>query len=144
MKKYLVLCISALLFTAATFAQSTAPRFGLTPGADNTSRVLTNTKVVLTDAAGADSAILSPRHSNVYVDITLLDSFTLKQPVVTGCFYGDQMIILLRAASGTPFLKFTGANWITAGKATLSTNLRGIICLQFDGAKWVEVSRVIQ
>ena len=133
-----------LLFTATIFAQSTAPRWGTTPNSDNTGRVMTNGKFTLTDAAGADSAAVFPRFSSTTYDITLLDSFTLKQPIVTQSYYGDVIILLCRAASGTPKLKFTGNKWQTAGTATLSTGLRAIIHLRFDGALWVEESRVVQ
>jgi hypothetical protein len=144
MKKYLLSTIIALLFSVAIFAQSTSPRFGTASNGDNTGRVLTYAKTLLTDATGADSVILFPRYYTTYYDVTLLDSFTLKQPNVTQSYYGDKIILVVHAPSGTPKLKFTGSNWITAGTATLGAGLRAIIELDFDGANWVEASRVVQ
>ena len=142
MKKIL---LAVLLFvTVGAIAQSTTPRFGTTAGRDNTYRLLTNGYVTLTDAAGADSSALTPKYFNNIYRIVLVDSFTLKQPVVTSSFAGDQITIIISAASGTPFLKFTGSNWITAGTATMTTRLRSVIKLVFDGAKWVETGRYTQ
>lgn len=128
----------------AISAQSTSPRFGTLKNQDNTGRVLNYKVVSVTDATGADSSTLSTNAYYTYVDITAVDSLTLKNPTVTNCYYGDYMVIIIHASSGTPFVKFYGANWLTAGKATLSTNKRAVITLVFDGAKWVEVSRTVQ
>ena len=143
MKKFLF----SLLIIATGFAanaQTTTPRFGTTADKDNTYRNLTNGYTALTDAAGADSSTLVPKYYNSMYTITLVDSFTLKSPTVTNCFLGDRLTLLLTAASGTPKLKFTGSNWLGAGTATLSTNLRSVIQFIFDGAKWVETGRYTQ
>lgn len=134
-----------LLFACVnTFAQSTSPRYGTAPNTDNTYRLMTNGFVALTDTVGADSVAIAPKYFNNVYKITLLDSFCLKQPVVTKCFAGDQLTLIATAASGTPKLKFNGSNWIGTGTATLSTGLRSVITFIFDGAKWVEKSRVTQ
>jgi hypothetical protein len=136
--------ICLLLLSAAGFSQSTTPRYGTSANQDNTGRILTYKYVSLTDAAGADSVIARPREYSTLYRVVLVDSFTFKQPVITSCYAGDYITIVASAASGTPKMKFTGSNWITAGTATLSTGLRAVIRLVFDGAKWVEVSRVVQ
>jgi len=143
MKKiFSLLFLMAIMLTG--LAQSTSPRFGITPNSDNTGRVLTYRYAAIVDVAGADTTIVKTRAYETIYKVTLLDSLTIGQPVVTLAAFGDKMTILLTAASGTPFLKFTGDKWINAGKATLSSKVRGVITLIFDGAKWVEVSRVIQ
>jgi len=140
--KKIVLLLTMVAITVGAMAQFTTPRVGT--GVKYDPRNLNYTFGTATDATGADSTTLAPNSYMHTVKITLLDSFTLKQPTVTKCYYGDQLQIICTAASGTPFLKFTGSNWITAGKATLSTGLRAVIVLVFDGAKWVERSRVVQ
>lgn len=144
MKKILVLFTIAIVFTQACIAQSSSPRFGTAPNQDNTGRVLNYVYRTATDATAADSIVINANAWETVYNITLKDSFTLKQPLVTHCFFGDQLVLVCSAPSGTPFLKFTGSLWVTTGKATLSTGLRAIIKLRFDGAKWVEESRVVQ
>jgi hypothetical protein len=145
MRKRLYLIVTSLLFlSVAGFSQSTSPRYGTTANQDNTGRILTYKYVSLTDATGADSVVARPREYETTYRVTLVDSFTFKQPVITSCYAGDYIVIIASAASGTPKLKFTGSNWITAGTATLSTGLRAVIKLVFDGAKWVEAGRVVQ
>ena len=143
-KRIYIALVACLLFATAGFSQSTTPRYGTTPNQDNTGRILTFRFVTLTDAAGADSVVARPRDYETTYRVTLVDSFTFKQPVITSCYAGDYVTIIASAASGTPKLKFIGSNWITAGSATLSTGLRAVIRLVFDGSKWVEVSRVVQ
>lgn len=143
-KRIYVLFASLLLITASAFSQSTTPRYGTTANQDNTGRALTWKWVTATDATGADSIVARPRDYQTTYRVVLVDSFTFKQPVITGCYAGDYLTIIASAASGTPKLKFTGSNWITAGTATLSTGLRAVIRLVFDGSKWVEASRVVQ
>ena len=127
----------------AVNAQSTSPRFGTTPNNDNTGRVLTYKYKALTDAAGADSALLTPSAWKTVVRLTMLDSFYMKSPTVTASYAGDQVQIVASGASGTK-IKFAGTNWISAGTATLSSGGRAVISFVFDGAKFVEASRVVQ
>ena len=143
MKKiFSILFLMALMLTA--IAQSTSPRFGTLKNQDNTGRILTYGYVGVTDAAGNDSYVVKPNAYETIYKVTLIDSLTFTQPTVTKCSLGDKMTIILNAASGTPKLKFSGDVWINAGTAKLSTKVRGVLVMIFDGAKWVEVSRVIQ
>lgn len=145
MRNRICLILTSFLFISAIgYSQTTTPRYGTGANQDNTGRALTWRWATATDAAGADSIVARPRDYQTTYRVTLVDSFTFKQPVVTACYAGDYITIIASAASGTPKLKFTGSNWITAGTATLSTGLRAVIRLVFDGAKWVEVSRVVQ
>lgn len=134
----------AVLISTAVNAQSTTGRFGSgATNQDNTGRVLTYKKVSLTDATGADSTIAKPNAFETYYNVAMTDSFTFKQPVVTTSYYGDHIVIVASGASGTK-VKFTGSLWVTAGVATLSTGGRAILVYLFDGAKYVEESRVVQ
>lgn len=143
MKKILSFLFCLTLLVGA-FAQSTMPRYGTLKNQDNTGRVLNYKYAAFTDATGSDSVVVNPSAWTTIYVITLKDSFTLKQPIVTSSYLGDNIELICTATTGTPFLKFSGSNWITAGTATLSTGLRAVITLVFDGAKWVEKSRVVQ
>lgn len=144
MKKFL----SIILLIAVAFqveAQSTSPRFGTTKNADNTGRSLTYGYQTFNDVAGADSVTVTPNFFLSTYRINLLDSLTIRNAVVTRSYAGDHIRFIISAASGSPFLKFTGANWISQGTATLSSaNKRAIIQFVFDGVRWVEFSRLIQ
>ncbi|MEI8111172.1 MAG: hypothetical protein WCH59_09305 [Chitinophagia bacterium] len=134
-----------MAFAFAVNAQSTSPRFGTKKNDDNTGRVVTYGYQTFADAAGADSITVTPNFFLSTYRVTLLDSLTVRNAVVTRSFAGDQIRFVVSAASGSPFIKFTGANWLTTGTATLSgTNKRAVIQFIFDGVRWVEMSRVVQ
>lgn len=142
MKKILSIFLFIVVAVGA-MAQSTSPRFGTSPNSDNTGRALTYRYATLTDGTGADSVVLNTRAwENIYI-INLKDSLTLKTPITTRAYLGDQITLIATATTGTPKLKFAGSTWITQGEAELSTGLRAVIRLIFDGAKWVEVSRAV-
>lgn len=124
-------------------AQSTSPRFGTLKNQDNTGRVLNYAFVSVADAAGADSVVARPAAWETIYKVAVLDSITFKQPVVTNCYAGDIITIMATGTSGD-LIKFTGSNWVSAGTATLSSGLNAIIRFRFNGAKWVEESRVVQ
>jgi hypothetical protein len=141
MKK--ILFILAVFISANTFAQSTAPRWGNGANNDNTGRNVAFKYVTLTETAGTDSVTLNPNANFTFYRVALTDSFYFKSPVVTRSYAGDEITIIASGASGTK-LKFAGTNYITAGTATLSSLGRAVLTLVFDGAKWVEKSRVVQ
>ena len=145
--KKLLLFISLILIFVGAMAQSTAPRWGTLKNQDNTGRVITYKLLPIVDAVGTDSVIVKPNASQTLITVTLVDSLCLKQPVIAQCALGDKMTIIASAASGTPVIKFSGTNWKvsgTGGRAKLSTNLRAVIELVFDGSKWVESYRTVQ
>jgi hypothetical protein len=151
MKKYFLSAIIGLITAAAfilapTFAsaQTTVPRFGITKNNDNTGRVLNYKYTTVTDATGADSYVCVANAWTTIYRIVLTDGITFTNPTVTNCAAGDNLIIVASAASGTPALAFSGANWIGAGTMTMTTRLRGVIKFIFDGAKWVETGRYVQ
>jgi hypothetical protein len=138
-----ILLVLSVLFATVAFSQSTSPRWGTTAGRDNSYRGLQLKKITVTDEAGADSTTLAPSAYNTLVAVAVLDSFTFKSPTVTKCSQGDEMTLLCTGTSGDK-VKFTGTNWVSTGTATLSSGLKAIIRFIFDGAKWVEASRVVQ
>lgn len=142
MKNVLFLLVALVAFVAAN-AQSTTPRWGSGPNNDNTGRVLTWNYKTVTDAAGADSVTLVPGAYNTTVRVALTDSIFFKSPSVKQSFAADVLTIVASGSSGAK-VKFAGTNFISAGTATLSSLGRAVITFIFDGAKWVEQSRVVQ
>lgn len=146
--KKLIFIFTLVVFAIGANAQSTSPRFGTTAGSDNTGRVLTYKYQTVTDAVGSvDSTALNPNAWETIVRVVLNDTICFKNPVVTRSDAGDRLtIIASNSSAAVKRIKFSGSNWITAGTAstTASTNGRAVITFIFDGAKWVEKSRVVQ
>jgi hypothetical protein len=142
MKKLFALLFFVTL-TMASFAQSTTPRYGIAKNQDNTGNTITLGYKAITDATGADSVSIYPGFYQNNYRVTLVDSLCFKLGTLGGSYAGDNIKIIASGASGT-IVKFTGANFLTSGKATLSTNGRAVIDLVFDGAYWVEANRTIQ
>lgn len=146
--KNIILLISIFMIGLGASAQSTNPRFGTTAGADNTGRVLTYKYQTVTDASGSvDSSALNTSAWETIVRVSLVDTICFKNPVVTRCYAGDKLTIVgSNSTAAVKRIKFSGSNWITAGTAstTASTSGRAVISFIFDGAKWVEQSRVVQ
>lgn len=140
---FLLIAILAFTATNEAEAQSTSPRFGTLKNQDNTGRVLTYKLVAVADATGADSVTIAPNAFETIYRVTALDSLTFKSPVVRNSYLGDVVTIMVTGTSGD-LIKFTGSNWVSAGTATLSSGLNAIIRFRFNGAKWVEQSRVVQ
>ena len=138
-----IFLVAFVLFGLSVVAQVTTPRFGLSANGDQSSRMLNNAYTSVVDTAGADSTILTTTSYNNVVKVALLDSFTMKSPVVTKNFLGDNLVMIVSGTSGDK-LKFTGTNWVSTGTATLSSGVNAIIRFVFNGAKWVEASRVVQ
>jgi len=144
MKKILSFLI-CMTFVVISSAQSTSPRFGT--GVRYDTRNLNYSYQTKTDVASAtiDTFSVSPRAWETYYRLVLVDSVCAGNPVVTKSYAGDRITFILSAASGTPFMRFVGANWITAaGTVTMTTNLRSVVTFIFDGAKYVEEKRYTQ
>lgn len=146
--KKIIFLLSLIVLAFGVNAQSTSPRFGTTVGSDNTGRVLTYKYQTVTDAVGSvDSTVLNANAWETIVRVVLNDTICFKNPVVTRCDAGDRLtIIASNSSAAVKRIKFSGSNWITAGTAstTASTSGRAVITFIFDGAKWVEKSRVVQ
>lgn len=141
--KTVFILIAMAFITVGGFAQSTSPRYGTTPNSDNTGRALTYAYKNFTDVAAADTAKVIPGAYNTTYRVVLLDSLGLQITSVGSSYADDGITVIASGASGTK-IKFIGANFISAGAATLSTSGRAVVRFKFDGAKWVEASRVVQ
>lgn len=140
--KKLISILFLFAIVLATVAQSTSPRFGTLKNQDNTGRVLTYKVATLTDASGVDSVVIKPNAWYTIYSIALTDTLTLKQPIVTGSYFGDNIRIYISQASGAKRLKFTGSYWAADSAITLnSTHLNATIDFQWNGTKWKEVGR---
>lgn len=139
--------ISTLALLAIVFcvnAQSTTPRFGTAKNQDNTARVLTYAYISGTDGTGADTLKTVPSNFHTYYRISnVTDSTGISITSTSQSYAGDNITVIASGNSGG-FVKFIGSNWLSTGKATLSTNGRAVINFVFDGAKWVEAGRVVQ
>lgn len=146
MKKLILFLIFCIATIAASYAQSTSPRFGTAANQDNTGRVLTYNLVAVTDVAGSDTVYVQANAYNTYYKVASLDSVTFKIKSVTKACFGDKISILAQATSGSPKIKFYETNnlLLTAGTATMSSKRRIAITLWFDGAKWIEAGRIVQ
>jgi hypothetical protein len=138
-----ILTIICVLVAMAASAQSTSPRFGTAKNEDRTYRALYLTKTTLTDAAGNDTLSIKPNAFTAYYALAAVDSTTIKVGSTATSYYGDCIKLVVTGTSGK-IVKFIGTNLLTAGTATLSSNGRAVVCLVFDGTKWVEQSRVVQ
>ena len=141
MKKIFSLILLLVGLVGIVSAQSTSPRFGTTKAQDNTGRTFTYKVSTLTDATGADTLVVTTNANVTFIKIACKDSLVLKQPTITKAYYGDKLTLILSSTTGTPKVLFTGSYWKSSGTATLSTGLRGVIELVFDGAYWVESNR---
>jgi hypothetical protein len=144
MKKYILLAILAVgMFTAN--AQTATPRYGTSKNQDATYRPLSLGYAAITDGTGNDSVTIAPTRYWTNYKVTLTDSISFANPTTTSSYFGDVLVLIASGTSGNK-LKFTTAatKFKTAGTATLSTGGRTIITFVFDGANWVESSRVTQ
>jgi hypothetical protein len=138
-----ILLIAFIFGSFVASAQSTAPRFGTTASRDNTFRTLSLAKTTLTEVAGNDTISMTPKNFQTYYNVTVLDSATFQIASTAYSYYGDKIDLVVTCTTGD-LVKFIGSNLLTAGTATASSNGRVIVGFVFDGAKWVETSRVAQ
>lgn len=142
-KKVIALISFSILIVASAFSQSTSPRYGTTPNSDNTGRVLTYNYKAYTDPAGTDTIkVLPVAYSNTY-RVTLTDSTRIEIRSAASSYADDIITVIASGASGSS-VNFIGNNFISAGRAALSSGGRAIVSFRFDGAKWVESCRVTQ
>lgn len=150
MKKYIFLILSIGLLISCAFAQSTTPRFGTTKNQDNTGRILTYKFVSTADATGADTVKLVPSawETLIIPSATIKDSLSYSLSSITNCYAGDIMICSFTNSSGSGHkIKFVGSNWqfgSSGSSITLTASKRANITFAFDGAAWVEISRIVQ
>lgn len=144
MKK--IICIALFAsFGLSAAAQYTTPRQGTGYRVDQRKNTSLS-YLTPTDGASAtiDTFAVTTNAKETIYRIVLVDSVCAGAPTLTNAYAGDEITFVLSAASGTPFLRFVGTNWVTAGTATMTTRLRSVIRFIFDGAKWVESGRYTQ
>jgi hypothetical protein len=143
--------ISILLFAfaiASVSAQYTTPRTGTGANNDNTFRAATFSYTAVTDAAGIDTVSYKLSAYSNRIKVTLTDTLAINLTPVTKCYYGDLLTISVANSSGAGALKLIGSNVETADGSSarlyVTSAKRANIVLFFDGAKWVEQSRLVQ
>jgi hypothetical protein len=154
-KLFALLFLAAFTFTVS--AQITAPRFGTTKNSDNTGRGLTYAVVTTTDVTSAtlDTILLAPNAFETLICMktgtvmtNLADSVCYKFSSTTGNYkLGDVAVFMISKGTGAGKIKFGGSQYIlsTASAAVaLAANKSLIMRFRWNGAKWIEESRVVQ
>lgn len=133
-------------------AQHTSPRYGTSPSSDATFRNQKLSFLEKTDAVGRDTIKIYPNSLVSNLDLTLRDTVCIYSSPVSA-YQGDELTINISNTSGSSHTVFlTGAvglptAWeVGSGTTTISltASKRAIIKFFFDGAVWLETSRVVQ
>lgn len=140
--KNLLFLLVFLAIGIVSNAQSTVPRYGITPGNDATGRVINYQYKSIVDAAGADTATVVGTSYDFNVKVALTDSLMLRASSVKGCAFGDNMTLIVSGASGK-FLKLSTTNMTSSGTVTLSSGGLATVHFKFNGSKWVETGRLV-
>lgn len=157
MKKISLLSI-LFAFAFGAVAQVTLPRFGTTKNSDNTGRVLTYAIITTTDVTSAtlDTILLAPSNYETLVCMktgtamtNLTDSVCYKfsSTSTSGYKLGDQVTFMISKGTGAGKIKFGGSVYVlsTASAAVaLAANKSLIMRFRWNGAKWIEETRVVQ
>jgi|ERR1700751_210320 len=149
MKKLFSIIAILGLFVLNTNAQSTTPRFGITPNADNTYRTLTNGYASVTTTTATAVLVQRPRHFNTIYKIGTLTHALTDSMYVTDAFVGDQVTFIFNADTLTAGRVVTFGNHIaSAGTLTVpnsksSHSGEATITFIFDGVRWTEKGRTI-
>jgi hypothetical protein len=147
MKKYMLFALCALMITCGAAAQSASPRWGLPPSSGNTGNNLTyfygSPSVTLTK----DTIFVYPSaYSNdFYLTLPADSAYFVRITTLAGSYKGDRMTLIASGGSGSSIILDPAFPVdIKAGStATLSTKGRAILTYVFDGAYWVECSRIV-
>jgi hypothetical protein len=138
--------ISALLIVAISFgaqAQSTSPRYVAYGTTDASS--ISFGQALLTDVASStiDTVKLYPRHQQINIGLTVLDSCVLKLQSLAGCYQNDHMFLYITNPAQSGVMKLNGNFIVSTGTSTISltANKHCVFEWWFDGINWVEVSR---
>lgn len=156
MKKLFAL-LFLVAFTFTVSAQITAPRFGTTKNSDNTGRGLTYAVVTTTDVTSAtlDTILLAPNAFETLICMktgtvmtNLADSVCYKFSSTTGNYkLGDVAVFMISKGTDAGKIKFGGSQYILSTASTavaLAANKSLIMRFRWNGAKWIEESRVVQ
>ena len=146
MKKIILFLSILFAFAINAEAQNTVPRYGITPNADNTGRVLTYAYAAVTDKAGKDSITITANAFQTNYINTVTDSVAFIANV-TNCYAGDHITFIFIKGTGTGTALWLGSNWklSTANyRLSLTASKRTTIDFIFDGTYWLETGRVTQ
>lgn len=135
--KNLIIAMALVLTASVCTAQRTTPN-----------PVKNTIKITKTDAAGADTIVITPSSYETIVVHTLTDSVTYKVKSLSQCSLGDRLIFAItNTAGGTKFktiprygTEVTGADSVM----TITASKRAIQVFTFDGVKFVETSKIVQ
>jgi len=145
--KKLILFLSFMFALAINSnAQNVVPRYGITPNADNTGRVLTYAYAAVTDKAGKDSITVNANAFQTNYINTVTDSVAFIANV-TNCYAGDHITFCFIKGAGTGTALFLGGNWkvsTASVRLSLTASKRTTIDFIFDGTYWLETGRVTQ
>lgn len=147
MKKYTLFLIM-IFATVMAFAQSSTPRFGTTPGKDNTGRVLTYNLVTTADVAGNDSLRFTPNAWETILrpSAAIIDSVNIR-PRNNNARLGDNLYVFVSKGSGAGAIRFPSAFFINdsaANRYTIGANKTAVFHFKFNGSKWQMVSKKIE
>lgn len=147
MKKIFSL-LAIITLSISVFAQSTTPRYGITKSRDNTGRVLTYNFVATNDDAGNDTISTTPNAWETIIrpSSNLTDSVNIKCPL-TNCYVGDYLTVIVTKGSTNGAVRFPSAYFITSTstqRCTITANKTAIFRFQFNGVKFIEISRLVQ
>lgn len=120
-------------------AASTTPRFGTTPGDDNTGRVLS---LDLKRPAYAATVNLKPNASKTFAFFATLTGAITINVDTSRAFAGDQLVIVL-ASDGTSRTATFGTGTKSVGTIAPAISKKATTTFVFDGTDWVETGRGI-
>jgi hypothetical protein len=132
----------AIALCISVSAQSTAPRFGLTPGKDNTFRVLTAGATTVTPTSSLVTIPAQTKYENIVTIATNSVAAPTWTANATSSYLGDKMTILLAAYNATKTITFSTGFLSSATTMTLAANKKATFVYFFDGASWREIARV--
>lgn len=141
MKKVFLILACALTVSIAT-AQSTTPRQGN----------LITLKIATNDAAGADTIKFTPTEWRTILSpsSTITDTLCYMIKDISRCHLGDEIVCSVTNSSGSGNkIKFVGFAYpfAVSGSDTviaLTASKRAVIKFMFNGATWVETSKIVQ
>ncbi len=124
-------------------AQHTVPRFGITPNADNTGRVLTY--VYKTPVIYTSTTTVSPNASVTIIKpgIFTTTATAVVKAGVKDSWVGDELTFLFSGnATASETITFS-TNFLTTTTVTCTASKKTVITFVFDGVAWIEKSRAL-
>lgn len=137
--------LTIVLLAITAQAQSTSPRYVVYGTQDASS--ISFGQGVYSDVASAtlDTIRLYPRHQQININLSIVDSCGLKLQSSAGSFLNDRMYVYVTNPAQSGILRLYGPWVVSTGTSviTLTANKHCVFEFWFDGVNWVEVSRNI-